>query len=238
MLGPVGSSRGRRGLEVFWKTSGGGSRTCTPDQDNSCWETKEQTFISFNFAGKGRWQAPGRSSPLTCGTWKFPTRLSATLGLEEGPRTSRVDSLAKLAWAIHDGTWAEDPCKAPQCHPPALAGLRGLCQLSPSCCLENPWLCHGTKWNIISQLNGQIVKYTMIYQLFHCNNCSHIVSLPLSLFLWFILFGCPIDISKMRFLSPSLSFLLSPLFLWQFIGLREVFPIMIISSCFVDKRST
>lgn len=153
------------------------------------------------------------------GTWCIPGGLPGKAGMSHS------------WWHI-----VEDPCKAPQCHPPAVAVLG--CQLNPACCLENPWLCHRTKWDIISQPNRQIVKYTMIYQLFLCNNCSHIVSLPLSLFLWFMLFGCPIDISKMRFLSPSLAFLLSPIFLWQFIGLREVFPIMIISSCFVDKRST
>lgn len=114
VLGPLGISRGRRGLEVLWKTSGWGSRTCTPDQDNSCWETEEQTSIRFNFDGKGRWQAPGRSFPLTCGTWKSPTRPAATLGLEEGPHASLVDSLGKLEWPINDGNQAEDP---PARHP-------------------------------------------------------------------------------------------------------------------------
>lgn len=39
---------------------------------------------------------------------------------------------------------------------PTPAHPRWPCHRNPACCLENPWLCHGTKWYIVSQLNGQI----------------------------------------------------------------------------------
>jgi len=201
------------------------------------WGMKSTPYLELHF--KGRWQAPWRSCPLTCGTWKLPARLAATAGLEEEPCASMVSLLAKMVRAFCGGAWAEDLCKAPWQLLPALGAWGDRAIGTQPAVWKTPGCATGLSEILFPSLTDRFVMYTINYRLFHCSNCSHIISLLLSLFFMIHAVWLPSwHFQKRGF--EALAFPPSPLpflFAW-FMGLREVFPIMIISSCFVDKRST
>lgn len=69
----------------------------------------------------------------------------------------------------------------PGSFPPPLLTQGGLAISTQPAVWKTPGCAMGLREILFPSLMDRFVVYTMNYQLFHCNNCSHIVSLSLSL---------------------------------------------------------